>query len=45
MANMYDQDEYWKDIGVPIGELIADVFDYEIPNYDFIYGDNERNYW
>jgi hypothetical protein len=44
-ANYYDNDELWKEIGKPLGKLVASIFDYEIPNYDFIYGDNERNYW
>jgi len=44
-ANFDDTDENWKAVGDPIGKLIAKIFEYEIPNYDFMYGDNERNYW
>ena len=44
-ANYYDTDESWKAVGVPIGKLMSKIFEYEIPNYDFMYGENERNYW
>jgi hypothetical protein len=44
-ANYTGMDEDWKKVGVPIGELLAFMANYEIPNYDFVYGDNARNYW
>ena len=44
-ANYTGLDEDWKNVGKPIGELIANLVKYEIPNYDFVYGDNARNYW
>jgi hypothetical protein len=25
--------------------VLAYMANYEIPNYDFVYGDNARNYW
>ena len=44
-ANYDDTDQNWKAVGAPRGKLVASVFEYEIPNYDFMYGENERNYW
>lgn len=44
-ANYTGLDEDWKKVGMPIGELLAYLANYEIPNYDFVYGDNARNYW
>ena len=44
-ANYTGLDEDWKKVGYPIGDLLAYMFNYEVPNYDFVYGDNARNYW
>ena len=44
-ANYSGLDEDWKKVGYPIGDLLAYMANYEVPNYDFVYGDNARNYW
>lgn len=44
-ANYSGTDEDWKNVGRPFGEFFAYMAGYEIPNYDFMYGDNARNYW
>lgn len=37
-ANMSGLYEDWEKVGYPIGDLIAQFFNFEIPNYDYLYG-------
>lgn len=42
-ANLSGSEASWKRVGEPVGILLADFFHYEIPNYDYYYGDFMRN--
>ena len=37
-ANIDGSDQAWMAVGTPVGELIANFFNYNVPNYDFQYG-------
>eukprot|EP00347_Sterkiella_histriomuscorum_P007653 403348093 len=39
IANYSGLDEDWEKVGYPLGDLIAEFFNFEIPNYDYKYGD------
>ena len=38
-ANYSGLDEDWEKVGYPLGELAAEFFNFEIPNYDYKYGE------
>lgn len=42
-ANYSGNEEDWKKVGEPVGELVANFLRYQVPSYDFNYGNYTRN--